>query len=356
MIRDLIDQLTEDPWRQGHPFSDDMRTCHEILFRVGASRSEMEQALNDWLGKEQPCLFGRMEAKQRRLAYCLLTENDLQRGDDLVRARIQEDRLAWKGRARDGESHGFIIVAISPGIATAAVDERLLLLSRHLCGLYLNGLDGLDQIYHDSLLLAIQGGEATEHREWKVGVNFFSAQGDGRWWRDHRFPGGIAYSMNSVGHMARHRAEEMLRRKPELATELADVPRDRLVYWALPTAMKTIGVPQVGSTRGTWLVERGRFAEDKEPPTYEVRERVFRELVGYSENRYHGKYHTDETIPSPYFDATLTTLNEARQRDDLVFTYLHSPKDDDYLSMGTGTLAQAIEEDEESRHTERRDA
>ena len=120
--------------------------------------------------------------------------------------------------------------------------------------------------------------------------------------------------------------------------------------------MKTIGVPEPDSTRGTWLVERGRFPEDKEPPTYEVRERVFGELARFSENRYHGKYHTDETIPSPYFDPRITTLDEAPLRDDLVFTYLHSPKDDDYLSMGTGILAQALEEEEETRNTERRDA
>jgi hypothetical protein len=354
MIRDLLDALPEDPWRQEHPFSSDMEACQAVLFRAGASRPEMEHALNDWLAKEQPCLFGRMEAKQGRLAYCLLTENDLQRGDDHVRATIQRDRDAWRQRAVGGESHGFIIVAVSPQIATATVGPELLRLAQHLCSLYL-GLDDLDKIYHDSLILAIQGDEATEYREWKVGVNFFSAQGDGRWWRDHRFPGGIAYSMNSVGHMARQRAEEMLRRNAGLAAELADVPPDRLVYWALPTAMRTIGIQQPASTRGTWLGERGAFPEDKDPPTYEVRERVFRELVNFSENRYYGKYHTDETIPSPYFDTSITTLEMARLRDDLVFTYLHSPTDDDYLTMGTGTLARAIEEEEEKRDTERRD-
>jgi hypothetical protein len=355
MIRDLLDELPEDPWRQEHPFSGDVDACQQVLFRAGSSRSEMEQALNEWLAREQPCLFGRMEARQGRLAYCLLTENDLQRGDDHVRARIQEDRDAWRGRGLRGESHGFIIVAISPQIATAAVGLELLRFAQHLCGLYL-GQNDPDRIYHDSLLLALQGDSGIERREWKVGVNFFSAQGDGRWWRDHRFPGGIAYSMNSVGHMARHLAEVKVRRSVTLAEQLAEVPRERLVYWALPTAMRTIGIPQPGSTRGTWLGERGHFPEDRELPPYEIRERVFRDLVGYSENRYHGKYHTDETIPSPYFDTSITTLAMAQERADLVFTYLHSPKDDDYLTMGIGALAQAIEEEEEARNTERRDA
>ncbi|MBI3466442.1 MAG: hypothetical protein HY000_25800 [Planctomycetes bacterium] len=34
-----------------------------------------------WLAESQPCLFGRMEAKQDRLAFCVLTENDLERSD-----------------------------------------------------------------------------------------------------------------------------------------------------------------------------------------------------------------------------------------------------------------------------------
>src|SRR5213595_1289590 len=107
MIRELLDALTEDTGRRERPFSGDMAACHEVLFRPGVSRAEMEVALNAWLVKEQPCLFGRMEARQRRLVYCLLTENDLQRGDDHVRARIERDRAVWKDRARKGESHGF---------------------------------------------------------------------------------------------------------------------------------------------------------------------------------------------------------------------------------------------------------
>jgi hypothetical protein len=355
MIRDLLDDLRQDPRRIQNPFSNDIEACHAVLFRAGASRLEMEDALNAWLAEQQPCRFGRMEAEQKRLSFCLLTENDLERGDGHVRATIQEDRDTWRQIARVCGSHGFIIVAISPQIAMASVGPELLRLARHLCSLYLDGLDKLDEQYHDSLLLAIRSGGATERREWKVGVNFFSAQGDGRWWRDHRFPGGIAYSMNSVGHMARQRAEEMLRKNTGLATQLADVPKDRLVHWALRFAMLTISPPREGSTRGTWLAERGQFEEDRELPPYDVRERMFRELVGYSENRYLGAYHTDQTIPSAYFDTSITNLADVKPRDDLFFTYLHNPQDEAYLTMGAGILAQAIEVEEEARHTERRE-
>lgn len=352
MIADLIDTLPHDSWRDDNPFSPDVRECHQVLFRTGATRNEMAAALDTWLIKSQPCRFGQMEARQRRLAYCLLTENDLQRGDDHVRARIQEDRDAWRRHARIGASHGFIILAISPRIARATVGPELLRLARHLCDLYLGRAD-LDQILLDELTLEISTPAGQEYRAWRVGVNYFSAQGDGRWWRDHRIPGGMGYSMNSVGHMARAKAETMLGRNADLNESCRDIARERLTYWALPTAMWTIGPPAEGSTRGTWLADRGRFQEDREPPTFEERRRVFADLARFSENGYLGRYHTDETIPTPYFDVTITDLDGAQLRDDLVFTYLHSPRDPDYTSMGIGTLIRAIEEQQE-RPNERR--
>jgi hypothetical protein len=144
----------------------------------------------------------------------------------------------------------------------------------------------------------------------------------------------MAFSMNSVGHMARTRAEQVLAKSaPQAITE---VSRQRLVYWALPTAMKTIGPNPTDGIRGTWLVEHGTFAEDVEPPTFAMRERWFRDLAGYSHHGYHGRYHTDFTIPTDYFKEGLWRLEEIGHRDDLVFTYLHSLSDEDYEAMGIG--------------------
>ncbi len=160
--------------------------------------------------------------------------------------------------------------------------------------------------------------------------------------------------MNSVGHMARLRAEQKLGRNAALADVCREMPRERLTYWALPTAMRTIGPPVEGGTRGTWLAERGRFDEDREPPTYDERHKVFDNLARFSENRYLGSYHTDETIPSPYFDPSITGLREAPLRDDLYFTYLHSPGDPDYTTMGIGDLIHALEEEQEARQMKER--
>jgi hypothetical protein len=342
VVSDLIEQLQADPWRDQQPFSQDVQQCQRVLFNRTRSRQGKLDALNDWLAEFQPCLFGQMEARQKRLAFCLLTENDLARSDEDIQLRIEEDRQDWKRRAVAGETHAFIILTVSESIARARPGDLLLNLAQRICELYL-GVSGVDKILHDELLLEIAAVEQTERRSWKVGVNYFAAQGDGRWWRDHRIPGGMAFSMNSVGHMARIHAERAMRRDPKLAKSLADVPRERLVFWALPKAMKTIGIPTQGSTRGTWLAERGSFPEDKEPPTFDARQRVFGDLAHFSENRYKGLYHTDETIPSTYFDPDLWRHEDLVERDDLYFNYLHLQTEEDYLSMGIGIEVEGTE-------------
>ncbi|OYV86737.1 MAG: hypothetical protein B7Z73_11265, partial [Planctomycetia bacterium 21-64-5] len=280
-----------------------------------------------WLGDRQPCLFGRMEARQRRLAFCILTENDLERSDQEIRGTIHRERADWRDRARTGATHGFLIVAVAERIAYARPGPALQQLASALCSLYLNR-DESDTIHHDEVMLEIRDDDQiAERRRWKVGVNYFSAQADGRWWSDHRIPGGMAFSMNSVGHMARARAEQALARSGPRA--IAEGARERLVYWALPTAMRTIGPNPTDGDRGTWLVEHGTFDEDIEPPTFEMRH-------AYSHHGYHGRYHTDITIPSDYFKEWLWKLEEIGQRDDLLFTYLHSLSDADYEAMGIG--------------------
>lgn len=335
-ISDLVGRLAgeRDPWRDDNRFSDDMVECHRILFDAASSRDEMAEALAAWLGDRQPCLFGRMEARQRRLAFCILTENDLERSDQEIRATIHRERADWRDRARTGATHGFLIVAVAERIAYARPCPALQELAMTLCRLYLDR-DEPDTIHHDELILEIrEGDQIAEQRRWKVGVNYFSAQADGRWWGDHRIPGGMAFSMNSVGHMARTRAEQALARSGPRA--IAAGARERLVYWALPTAMRTIGPNPTDGDRGTWLVEHGTFDEDTEPPTFEMRRRWFKELAAYSYHGYHGRYHTDFSIPSDYFDEGLWKLEEIGRRDDLLLTYLHSLSDADYEAMGIG--------------------
>jgi hypothetical protein len=343
-VSDTMRKLEADPWRIDRPFSPDMATCHGTLFDPRKTRHQKADAMSDWLAESQPCLFGRMEAKLRRLAFCILTENDLERSDQAIREQIQQSRTAWGRRALLGDSHGFLIVAVSPAIAFARPGPALRDLALTICNLYL-GIARLDEILHDHLILGVRRSDcgSTEWRRWPVGVNFFSSQGDGRWWHDHRIPGGMAFSMNSVGHMARAKVEREIGKDPGRARRAAEVPREKLVYWALPTAMKTIGPPQTGSIRGTWLAPHGSYQQDREPPTFEQRQRYFDDLAQYSPNGYKGRYHTDHTVPSSYFDEGVWRSEDIPVRDDLFFTYLHAPSDVDYLSMGVGLTVTGAE-------------
>ena len=190
LLRDLVDELERDQWREQQGFSTDIENCHRILFASGTNRDEKAKVLDAWLAHNQPCLFGRMEARQEnRLHYCILTENDLERSDQDIKKRISDSRTYWKREAYHGNSHGFLIVMISEKIAHAAPDPKLLALAKQLCNLYLDQSEE-DKIFHDDLILELNQ-PTKSNRSWKVGVNYFSAQGDKRWWHDHRFPGGI---------------------------------------------------------------------------------------------------------------------------------------------------------------------
>src|SRR5258708_35280099 len=113
-VSDMIGTLQYDQWRLNErPFSEDIQRCHANLFDHGRPRRDRADALATWLAGFKPCLFGQMEAKQGRLALCLLTENDLEASDQDIRQRIEQARVDWKRLGVEGRSHGFLIVAVS---------------------------------------------------------------------------------------------------------------------------------------------------------------------------------------------------------------------------------------------------
>ncbi len=300
-LADLLDQLSPDPWRQQSPFSPEVEACQRQLFDPATSREDKADALLEWLASTaQPCLFGRMAAKKGWLSVGVVTEADLFRGDDHVRQVIQEDRRTWKRAALSGERHGFIILAVSRALAYAEPGPVLQRWVLRLCELYLSQT-GLNEVFHDSLALTIARAERSEYRQWKVGVNLFAAQGDGRWWHDHRIPGGVAFSMNSVGHMARRLAEDAIRVNPKLAERATQMPTEQLERWALPLAMRTIATAARGRIPGTWLLPRPGGPAGS-PEAEGRRLAVLGSLAAHDEDEYGGRYHTDQTIPAEYFD------------------------------------------------------
>jgi hypothetical protein len=180
--------------------------------------------------------------------------------------------------------------------------------------------------------------------KWSAGVNYFSSHGDKRWWHDHRIPGGIALSINSVGHMVKstilsHGMKELER---ELNIESQDWGKSAIdsLDHALYIAMKTIASASNGpSGKATWLLPLA--LRDKEHrPSCPTRLRSGLEDKDYC--TYKGYYHTDITLPSEYFRPDLERPSVI-QPHELDFTYLfdHEIENPDHTTMGTGRQIRA---------------
>jgi hypothetical protein len=268
-------------------------------------------------------------ASKSQVAYCILTEPDLHKGEDHVRDIIHLSRRVWQKNGLLGKQHAFVISLISSAVANARPGPTLRDLALRLCGIYLSDESvKTDTILLDSLPLAINRPDLNEHRIWRVGVNFFGAQGDHRWWHDHRIPGGIAFSMNSVGHMTRARLETEIPKHPALAKI---EPADRLVDFALVFAMRTIHRASSGALPGTRLTERDSSCTLPDP----IRTRALREMAPFNERVYFGQYHTDITIPGEYFDPSVPKPAHLQELA-LDFTYLHDKSEEAYGLMGIG--------------------
>lgn len=333
-IKELFEALVEDPWRAEVGFTPELRDANEALFSAASSEAA-ERSLGAWLQKHQPCLFGRVAAKRGFEHYCVLNESDLQLPDEQIRSKIQAARMEWRRRALRGMASGFIVIAVSHKIATALPDDNLKALARRLCSLYLLAEVQEDSIVHDDLWLEVAGQGESHILHWRAGVNYFGAQGDRRWWRDHRLPGGLGFSTNSVGHMVK---SSVLTKGLAQLHDILGIEKDELraamidsLPKALEFAMRTI---EIASTepfgRGTWLKDA---AEGEQRCPVELPEA----FAAKSHCEYGGWYHTDVTIPSCYFQRDVerpANIEELK----LDFTYLfnESVENPDFYMMGAG--------------------
>lgn len=335
-VATLMSQLTRDDWRTRTPFSDDFASWHERI--VDARDDESVAAIeNEWLQRHQPCLFGRLAAKAGAITYCILSEDDLARSDEEISQKIQTRRLEWSRAAFNGRSSAFVIVAASNTIASAVPDRVMGELARRITSLYLRREIDFDTIYTDEIALEFPG-EQRLTRVWQVGVNYFSAQADRRWWRDHRMPGGLSLSMNSVGHLVRsgkvQNAFELL--KDDIDERVAGGHRIDSLAEALEFAMRTVNMASEGASgKATHLL-------DSSPGLSPCPVTLPKMLQGKNHCTYWGWYHTDVTLPAEYF-----LPNEERPTaiagHELDFTYLFLKDVDnpDHETMGEGRRIRA---------------
>src|SRR3984885_3308193 len=88
-----------DSFRPRHAFSPDIEAVQAILFNPKYDRQAKIRAYRGWLEKNQPCVFGKTAATNKKVYICLLEEHEIfrmARGDADVRDTLQDHRQVWK--------------------------------------------------------------------------------------------------------------------------------------------------------------------------------------------------------------------------------------------------------------------
>lgn len=339
-VSELFANLNGDSWRINHPFSEDILQANALLHNSAATEDEMAECLLLWCLKKQPCQFGKVAAKDKRIHFCILREEAVGTWtDEEIAEKIREERHLWKQRAAfDAQraSHSFIIVVASPKVALAGPDQQLRAFSNRMLELAgwerkRKGVRRVNTITSD--LLYLKNPHDTRMYGFRFNADFFACAADGRWWQDHRFPGGIAFTANSTGHMMRFREWYG--------------GNDQSEAWALKQAMLTIrnAAPTKGTEssdpatqgRATWL--RPLDADGK-PLASEVKCPIENMPPLLAENdwtRYEGVLHTDHAVREEFFQERdiAPTASKPYLMD---FTYLYAHSEDDFEEFSGGKV------------------
>ncbi len=336
-VTELFGRLNGDAWRVTHPFSNDMLEANALLHNTAATEEEMAECLAFWVQYRQPCQFGRAAAKQRRIHFCFLREVAVSEwSDDEIAEKIGEEKQLWKQRAAcdpERAAHSLIIVIASPRVALAAPDQHLRAFSDRILELAGWELDRRGVRRRNTLtsdFLYLKNPVDGEFYGFRFNADFFACAGDGRWWHDHRFPGGIAFTANSTGHMMRFRDWFQAKDKNE--------------SWGLKQAMLTIQNAAPTKTtdssdplqgRATWL----RLLDAKGKPLIDnvpcPIDRVPTMLEGKDWTRYEGFLHTDHAVREEFFldREVAPTASRPYLMD---FTYLYDDRQGDFEEFTRG--------------------
>jgi hypothetical protein len=343
-LRELFDSLQEDQSRKGNPFSQDISQAHEVLHHPYASDQDIRHVMNQWSIKRQPCQFGRIGGKFHFIHICILRDRDLLEGDKAVREKIARERKLWKQRAilnTVSPPHSFMLLVCSRRVSLAAPDTNLRLFAekiRDLAGWQPSRrqLNVAGEVSSDALYL--QNPADQLYYGFQFNVDFFATAGDGRWWHDHRIPGGAGFTANSTGHM-------------KAWQEWYSEPGKDRGDWFLTQAMYTISqsypTRSVGSEperptaaspieegRITWLrdLQNGRPMKQSACP--------FRgSIPGFATNKdwttYEGLIHTDHAVRPEFFNSQSgpPTVDRPYFND---FTYLYETRSEDHLKFVRG--------------------
>jgi hypothetical protein len=196
-------------------------------------------------------------------------------------------------------------------------------------------------------------------RRWGVGVNVFAIQGDRRWWHDHRIPGGLAFSMNSVGHMVAAEARrtaiiQAQKTVSELKASTKTVKLNKLEAEMAQLAQTSIHSLDHALKFAMHTINNASYEEDTVCPWWPKATSLMREgpdsrcpiplvaadpvLNGMNWTTYLGWYHTDITVPSEYFQIDQSRPKSIKVPLALDFSYLHSKRELDFKKLAQGKL------------------
>lgn len=348
-LLELYDALREDRQRQDRlPFSQDIVEANRLLHHPFALDHEVAEALNAWCQKRQPCQFGKVAASRGQIHFCVLRERDLAGGDRGVASKIADERRLWKQRAafdRKAPPHAFLLLFASPRVALAAPDANLQRFADRLLALAgwgpaRRGHRHGNPVSSDFLYLRSPKTQDDLFYGYQFNLDFFAAAGDGRWWHDHRLPGGVGFTANSTGHMRAFK-------------EWYAEPGVDFGEWALKQAMITVANAHAMRKGGA----DGKTAVKPVSPQSEGRVTWLRDLddagrplvahiasplavtpanlVGKDWTRYEGLLHTDHAVRAEFFldRETPPTAEKPYLMD---FTYLYDRSQADFLKFSGG--------------------
>jgi hypothetical protein len=331
----LYRELRPDRWRRDHPFSEDISVTNGVLFDTYATPAQCEIQLLNWLQRNQPCVFGRIAAVKGFLHFCIIRDADiLTRTDQEIANLIKGSLREWKRRSLkpadefSTAAHGFVLIVASQHVALAAPDKHLFTFSCKLRELWGCSSTNTDWGIVHWETLYMQDPRSERYVKFTFSVDFFAARGDGRWWQDHRSPGGVLFTANSVGHMMRYR---------EWYQDMKDQRE-----WCLQSAMLTIeGAAETPYGKATWLKplqKNGKpIVEDLACP-FSSPERIKKELADKDWTRYAGYLHTDLSIRDEFFfhedpEPKADTISKEYLQD---FAYLYDVRQQDNLRFVEG--------------------
>lgn len=346
-LADYYSALTQDQWRNaaGNEFTEEIVAANKVLNHPYANNSQRREALSSWLHKHQPCVFGRIAAKQQAIDYCFLTNTDLMGGDEAIARKIKSAKALWKHRALRGDpKHGFMLVLCDTRVSLAAPNDALYRFSLHLQNLA--GWNATPTINNNQLVdewLYLRNPVTKRIVRFTFTVDYFATAGDRRWWHDHRTPGGIAFTANSLGHMAKQ--QEWYEGRP-----------DR-IEWALRTAMTTIDTAAKKDTferaipfgPATYLIRDKQEAIRPYAWTAASKPSDIERLSGADCGTYGGYLHTDHAIRPEFFRED-TEPQQLEQPYLMDFSYIFDPASPDYEKFMVGEeVSEEVVRDEIGR-------